>query len=1246
MNSQSTHKRRAIDPRIRKELMNAARRFQENKIYRANIRRWLIASGVVIVILALSAFWPALGGLAFPAVCGVILVTLFANFIGKLKTPLNYAEAAREVETKFPDLGNILTTALEQKTGREGYNFLQEKVIDDALRFSFFQYWEDVGKRRRLKFQTAHWGSLALIAGLAALTYYAKDHPFEFKAPHLPVLISSVDVTPGNTAIERGSAVVIAARFRGDVPRSATLVVKQDDGVTRRQAMARSLSDPIFAHTLPSVMHSAHYTVEYPGDQTDTFRLEVYDLPALVQANAFLDYPDYTGIRDRLIEDTRRVSAVEGTRLDYRFLVNKPLAAAELLDRDGNRIPLLPTNPEKTRFGTEILLTEDLRYHLHLTDEQGRANAYPPDLRIAVRENQKPELRLNFPKGDQAVSPIEELALEAKANDDFGLVDYGLAVAIGAESPEYVSLKPDNPDPLEAEFEKLYALEEEAVEVDQLVTWFAWADDYGVDGETRRSTSDLFYAEVRPLEEIYREGEGGGGQGQGQPGGPEGELLEQQRQIAIATFKLKQRGQGDSGFLEDAEVLRDSQQQIRLQLEQVKMELEEEKWITAANLAGDYMEEAITSLSETVDAESDEPLETAWLAAQGAYQALLRMRPREMNVNQSRQQGGGGGGNNRNQRQLNQLEFNEEENRYETESQAQALTTPEEREQLEVLSKLSELARRQQQVNERLRELQTALAAAQDKEERDKIRRELKRLEEEQRRMLTQMDEVRQRMDNLPQDRQMREAGEQLQETREDMRNISESLQEEEVSQALASGSRAQRNLEELKDEFRESTSSQFSDAMRAVRDAARELAENQREISEELESLQADQAPALDGSDDREGAADRYRQQREGLENLMEDLRRITEDSETGEPALHRKLYDVLRRQNQSDASGNLQVAEELVRRGFLEQAQTMQPGLQQSLNELERAVSEAAESVMGDATTALRFAREELEDLLNELEQERPEGELADNESPRPGQAQTGQESEGPAGQPGQPPGRTSGQEQEGELAQSPGPQSGTEQAGRQPSQQGQSGSQEPGQAPNGQPSGPQPGEGQAGGQPPGGGQPGSSLAQNGQQPGRSNNPGGQPSPGGQTGGRQTAGGGGGGGPLQNLNDIIRSFTNNDGGWGGPITGDGFVDWNERMRTIEELMELPQARERMQQAREQAERMRADFKRHGNPPQWEDIDTSVLQPVREVESWVQQELLRKENPDSLQPIDRDPVPPKYTSSVKKYYEALGGDS
>jgi len=87
--------------------------------------------------------------------------------------------------------------------------------------------------------------------------------------------------------------------------------------------------------------------------------------------------------------------------------------------------------------------------------------------------------------------------------------------------------------------------------VDQLVTYFAWADDYGPDGQARRTFSDIFFAEVRPFEEIYRADQSGAGenpgenqnqnqnQNQGGGGNQSPRLAELQKQIVIATWKLQ-----------------------------------------------------------------------------------------------------------------------------------------------------------------------------------------------------------------------------------------------------------------------------------------------------------------------------------------------------------------------------------------------------------------------------------------------------------------------------------------------------------------------------------------------------------------------------------------------------------------------------------------------------------------------------------------------------------------------------------
>ena len=48
-------------------------------------------------------------------------------------------------------------------------------------------------------------------------------------------------------------------------------------------------------------------------------------------------------------------------------------------------------------------------------------------------------------------------------------------------------------------------------------------------------------------------------------------------------------------------------------------------------------------------------------------------------------------------------------------------------------------------------------------------------------------------------------------------------------------------------------------------------------------------------------------------------------------------------------------------------------------------------------------------------------------------------------------------------------------------------------------------------------------------------------------------------------------------------------------------------------------------------------------MKPLVEVRDRIADELARRESSNPLVPIDRDPVPPKYTEHVRRYYEELG---
>jgi len=64
---------------------------------------------------------------------------------------------------------------------------------------------------------------------------------------------------------------------------------------------------------------------------------------------------------------------------------------------------------------------------------------------------------------------------------------------------------------------------------------------------------------------------------------------------------------------------------------------------------------------------------------------------------------------------------------------------------------------------------------------------------------------------------------------------------------------------------------------------------------------------------------------------------------------------------------------------------------------------------------------------------------------------------------------------------------------------------------------------------------------------------------------------------------------------------------------------------------------------KRHSQGPQWDMVRTEISGPLVEVRNRVAEELARREKPDALVPIDRDPVPNKFSDLVKRYYEKLG---
>jgi hypothetical protein len=89
--------------------------------------------------------------------------------------------------------------------------------------------------------------------------------------------------------------------------------------------------------------------------------------------------------------------------------------------------------------------------------------------------------------------------------------------------------------------------------------------------------------------------------------------------------------------------------------------------------------------------------------------------------------------------------------------------------------------------------------------------------------------------------------------------------------------------------------------------------------------------------------------------------------------------------------------------------------------------------------------------------------------------------------------------------------------------------------------------------------------------------------------------------------------------------------------------MLDAPDLRHEVAHIRDRARGVRAELKRHSKEPQWPLVRIQIAAPLAEVRNRVSEELARRESSDALVPIDRDPVPTKFSELVRRYYEKLG---
>ena len=353
---------------------------------------------------------------------------------------------------------------------------------------------------------------------------------------------------------------------------------------------------------------------------------------------------------------------------------------------------------------------------------------------------------------------------------------------------------------------------------------------------------------------------------------------------------------------------------------------------------------------------------------------------------------------------------------------------------------------------------------------------------------------------------------------------------------------------------------------------------------------------------------------QKEQLEELLQQMEQVSREAEASEKLLSQELEDGVRRARQQSIRVNDDISNEnlsleaafdelsnRMRNNLSDRTGDIQRELTENISELRGSVEDAAEKIIGSDEDAMRFAADQLDELREEVEREmeqamttRPEPREGGEPSPLgQGQRPQGGENQSPNGR--------------GQAREEQPPNGGGQAREEQPNQPGQ------GQGRPDNPEEPQTAQGR-------GGQPRNPNDLSSRRP---------------DGNRDNGGSSGGSDLFQDLGDLD---------FDGPLTGLDYRDWEDRLREVEEVIEIPELRNQVSEVRQSARDIRRENKENGKPPKWDLVDMQILRPMTEINKRLEEELSLRQPKREMVPVDHEPVPAQYSELVRRYYERLGG--
>jgi hypothetical protein len=746
-------------------IQRVRRRWRRLVLLQSATRAALALAAVLGCVLLLAAWTTGvpllLGGLLVAAALTAAAAVAWA-FWPSWEMPSD-ARVARFVEERDASLDDRLVSAAELATSAESQTAIGRLFADDVGRRA-----ADVDPHaiirpavlRRAGVQAA--AALLLVGAVAVAGRGTIREAVDALSLRLFPSRVVLQVTPGSVRLPSGSPLTIEARLMGNSAPVVAHVLRADAAAGVEPAdwiptdMA-SGSAGTFTLAIDAIDTPFKYRVAAGAARSDIFEVRVARPPRVARIDVEYSYPPALKMPPRLEEDTGDIYAPAGTDVRIRVRTDGEAATGSMTLADGRAIALTPES--EGLVSAALRIVEDGSYRVALADREGMKNAGDTEYFIRVLEDRPPDVHVVRPARDRAVTRLEEVEIEAQAEDDHGVDRLELVYAIRGGAERAIPLRIDAGRTAVNGRHTLY-LEDLDVRPGDFVSYYVRARDVARGKRPSEVRSDIFFLEVKPFEQEFALARSqAGGMGGGGTNRSLDDLVAAQKEIIVATWKLDRRSQAASGAQSEKDIraVARAESELKTRVEQTSSSFRDstmrdprrsqprpgtQSGQRPAQPEEDAMASAAIAMGRAVEALDRLRTGEALTPEMEALNHLLRAQADVKRREVMRQQAGGAGGQNRQAEDLSNL-FDRELAR-EQQTNYETPTTTEQRDSSDSdLDSIRELARRQDEALRRQQEL----ARRRDQMTPEGLKRELEQLTREQAELRRRAEELAQRLE-------------------------------------------------------------------------------------------------------------------------------------------------------------------------------------------------------------------------------------------------------------------------------------------------------------------------------------------------------------------------------------------------------------------------------------------------------------------------------------------------------------------